>query len=103
MQDAKHTPGPWIAASYYDGMETLAVTAGSASIASVIMQPRGTPDDVPEALANARVIAAAPRMLEALRLILGQLEHADPTDKAAREARAIARAVIAIAAAMGEE
>jgi hypothetical protein len=52
----KHTPGPWID---YDGE----VYAGKYLVADVWEHPSG--DDV--ARANARLIAAAPDMLDALR------------------------------------
>lgn len=49
---AKHTPGPWIS----DPEEDHDITAGSLIVASVT----GAPDGDPEAIANARLIAAAP-------------------------------------------
>lgn len=69
-----HTPGPWTARKHTD-TKGWTVSAGN-SIASV--KPR------PEAEANARLIAAAPELLEALKEIreaccsgMGSLPAAD--------------------------
>lgn len=55
-----HTPGPWIADSYYVGPESLPTL--------VKVNPNG-PLGYEEILANARLIAAAPLMLKALQRI----------------------------------
>ena len=59
MSEAKHTPGPWV--EFTIGGETVAIMAA------------GRPDEVcsldgPIKGADARLIAAAPAMYEALRL-----------------------------------
>jgi hypothetical protein len=59
----KHTPGPWLD---YEGE----VYAGKYLVADVWEHPSG--DDV--ARANARLIAAAPDMLDALRAIRFEIE-----------------------------
>lgn len=59
---SKHTPGPWRVGTYGD---RLAIYADGIYVA-VVYSP---PDDVafiPEATANARLIAAAPDMLHRL-------------------------------------
>jgi len=57
---SKYTPGPWSAKKHTD-TKGLTVSAGGNSIASVRLRD--------EAEANARLIAAAPELLEALRLL----------------------------------
>jgi hypothetical protein len=73
-----HTPGPWIVDAYGD------VTANGEDVAHVVSYY-----GVDECIANARLIAAAPEMLAALRGFLA--EFGDKTDnnanvRAAREA-----------------
>ena len=91
-----HTPGPWTAfqstASFFD------VVKGNGeydpSVASV-WASEGRP-----AGANARLIAAAPDMLEALRAVVSALNNRDATND---EALAIyARCIAAIAKATGQ-
>ena len=75
----KHTPGPW----------RLDIAARSAGFAVVASRPKAsggtnrvcstipanrTPDAFEEAKANARLIAAAPEMLAALKDAIGALE-----------------------------
>lgn len=59
-----HTPGPWTAAEQFDGDESLgiAVSAGRQEIVRIH-------DIGSEGFANARLIAAAPDLLAALREI----------------------------------
>ena len=75
---SKHTPGPWRQSGlliYGEGNYNIAA-------AKPFMRPRTvSPDDaVSEARANARLIAAAPEMLAALRLVF---EGGDILDRAA--------------------
>jgi hypothetical protein len=66
--DTKHTPGPWMA----DGLTVHGVTDNHPNF---VLKPDGTPvwvaqmicgNPEPEDYANARLIAAAPEMLDAL-------------------------------------
>lgn len=60
MSESKHTPGPWLPRTVNDIDFGFEINAGSYPIASVYLH---------NGRANARLIAAAPDMLEALRLI----------------------------------
>jgi hypothetical protein len=93
-QETKHTPGPWSAADVtnldQDGVGIFAKNQGGLSYYIASCRYMGTADPKP-ALANARLIAAAPDLLEALRCAVSQ----DPSNW-----QDIARA--AIAKATGE-
>lgn len=73
MDEIKHTPGPWIATRCDDG--TMMVhTEGDIVAGIVAFGDRGALDE-----ANARLIATAPDLLEALkaaREMLERYEHA---------------------------
>lgn len=65
---SKHTPGPWIACEYggygdYDGKCRVVLGEGGDIRTAVVLG-----FDTPENEANARLIAAAPELLEALRI-----------------------------------
>jgi hypothetical protein len=60
-----HTPGPWIAREYFSGHWDVAADASGEKLAAVAKSG-----------ANARLIAAAPDMLEALRGIVRDMETA---------------------------
>lgn len=60
---AKHTPGPWKAASQDAETNEIPIKCGKSILARVAPRPHW--DATQEA--NARLIAAAPAMLEALR------------------------------------
>ena len=61
--NAKHTPGPWTAASQDTETNEIPIKRGKSILARVAPRPHW--DATQEA--NARLIAAAPAMLEALR------------------------------------
>lgn len=86
MSTAKHTPGPWHAAN---GCQ---IRSAKDQIAKAWMMRNG------EGLANARLIAAAPELLEALAEIVSAADGAgwDQLDPSFSKARA------AIAKAKGE-
>jgi hypothetical protein len=71
MSEAKHTPGPWeLEAFKVDGMLLFQITApnGSGPGGNLILDDasiEGETDE--EQIANARLIAAAPELLEALK------------------------------------
>jgi hypothetical protein len=97
---SKHSPAPWSArgSTAYDANERpIPIDGGYQDLAW---------DGDPEAEANARLIAAAPKMLEALKQIAGALEDwssiPPPRDNTGEEralvvAAALARAVAALA------
>ncbi len=66
---AKHTPGPW-KASPVSGIVGSLISCERGNVAAVM--PQGTPQrfDIEQTVANARLIAAAPELLEALKRIV---------------------------------
>lgn len=86
----KHTPGPWI----FDGAvgdDYLVSAQVCPEESASYIAPVGTVDgDWAASEANARLIAAAPELLEALKAALPALEYLDD-----EEALKVARAVIA--------
>lgn len=93
-----HTPGPW----EYDGLTpahnhpAIMDPTGTIQLAHVLTgrNLEGKRVDEFEADANARLIAAAPELLAALRLFLGLMDLAAPAIKGEPEYKA-ARAAIA--------
>lgn len=80
---SKHTPGPWRACSGFPSVEA----AGAANLA--LCNDQRIP--MSERLANARLIAAAPDLLEALKRAVGWIE----TSSEGEIATSIALAAIA--------
>ena len=99
MKAPQHTPGPWAAeaAMSMDTPHIRYITADTRIIASVRHRAEHTQD---MALANARLIAAAPELLEALRRMLPELRGLAFVSDTASEMLRIAEA--AIAKATGE-
>lgn len=73
MNEAKHTPGPWAVSKGYDGSISVSATrayrinnisAGTPIICDVYQHPEFNSFS---GAANARLIAAAPELLEALK------------------------------------
>lgn len=63
---SEHTPGPWVC-----NLETYEI---STAISDTVMFAEDRADDpTDEDFANARLIAAAPEMLEALEMVYGRL------------------------------
>lgn len=82
----KHTPGPWVACGYgdysdYDGKCRVVLGEGGDIRTAVVLG-----FDTPENEANARLIAAAPDLLEALQDILDTGFAGGPQAKRARAA-----------------
>lgn len=97
---SRHTPGPW---TYEQTHNDDIIWAGNFEVATMVYDR----NVVPAVEANARLIAAAPDMLEALELLVGELRYVPDVKEYAKEANAeidrvdaIARA--AIAKARGE-
>lgn len=91
MRDAKHAPGPWKA-------QGLAIVASDRSFVGRVYPWCADPQDAECAKANARLIAAAPELLEALEEIVSAADGDgwSQLDADLRKARA------AIAKAKGE-
>lgn len=75
----KHTPGPWTIANYPQAVvvqtESHKKTAyGASRYAAIGGFDRSDPEQMAEALANARLIAAAPELLAAIQNVMPFLE-----------------------------
>lgn len=92
MSEMKHTPGPWRAnASWIEGP---AMALRIASVDWPSATPGSAPRNVAEARANARLIAAAPDLLEAAKAILARFpsDHG-PSSPLYDEAKALSAAI----------
>lgn len=91
----KHTKGPWQVSSWYsEAGRSCGVSNGIQGVAGVYGMGRD------EAEANARLIAAAPELLEALARLVG---HCYPEFDEPLFAAAVDRSRAAIAKATGEK
>ncbi len=93
MSEAKHTPGPWQQkCADYDPLTIIALV-DSDGMGNLQYSRICEVDDCDSAIENARLIAAAPELLEALRFMNGKCDLYGPADRAREMARkAIARA-----------
>lgn len=82
IEMSKHTPGPWAYA--WAGGIALVFQKGEATIASSI--PYDDDNEIPQVEANARLIAAVPDLLEALKGVLRVADRATVEFDAARAA-----------------
>lgn len=98
MSEARHTPGPWQNQEMLSGTTSAHgsrvvsfITTGPENVADVC-DSRGISEE--EARANARLIAAAPELLEALAKLIGCIDHGsdDPTATLDAARAAIAKA-----------
>ena len=99
MSEWKHTPGPWLLQEttvYALNEERIPVNRFTASIDSGWRNEKSRISRK-EVEANARLISAAPELLEALELVMDRLVDRHESDEAAIMAR------VAIAKATGEE
>jgi len=108
MMTEKHTPGPWVCemsnkstGGYYEPPETewLVVTEDREPRPNNVIASFWDTDWGYEALYNARLIAAAPDLLEACKALVDAEKYVEKAVKT-EEARVLARA--AIAKAKGE-
>lgn len=76
MSNTKHTPGPWAFYPKYEGEHAVAVVKDLLAVAEVVGS-QGSEGQISKetAIANAKLIAAAPEMLEALKEELSNREH----------------------------
>jgi hypothetical protein len=85
METTKHTPGPWIISTHDDNNQTVIRDTSDAIIANLecdIFRDYGMDDEEHRAIidANAKLIVAAPEMLEALENIFFQAYDDDSTE-----------------------
>ena len=104
MSNANHTPGPWSSSMWTDdvaGAVGWSIVCGDAGH----LVPTNTfeTDDEEEAEANARLIAAAPELLDALKAMLDQFNYSTVSGLVHDESMAIMKAREAIAKATGEQ
>jgi hypothetical protein len=94
-----HTPGPWQTdqAEHDAPYQDIRIHAGKGSICRVWIDDAPVHDYNAEQRANARLIAAAPELLEALKRLMGETTTMQDALEAAQQARA------AIAKAEGEQ
>ena len=83
MSRTEHTPGPW---RFWDRGEDytnslITDASGASGIAHLIGRIRGNDVTIPEMRANARLIAAAPELLEALREMRCWIGNGKPAAK----------------------
>lgn len=94
---SKHTPGPWASNKYTTSVSVPLKAIDCERIGFSIVFVNGHREK--EAVANARLIAAAPDLLEALK----EIADTDPVDAALDPQRAVRIARAAIAKATGEQ
>ena len=99
-----HTPGPWFVEADGAGIYVVTETMMVASPSPMDKHPTDSDEyiDGPETEANARLIAAAPELLEELRLMVQQFaQYVPPAPSGGNEAWRINKARAAIAKAEG--
>jgi len=69
-----HTPGPWTLHEYH-GHVTLKGQCGHDAIINTMGHSCSNPDLYDEEQANARLVAAAPELLEALKRVMDALAY----------------------------
>ena len=77
--ETKHTPGPWVVAGFPDNISYDAINANGPRVVAWVKRDKENPSDsdpvtLVEAKANARLIAAAPEMVELLRQVVNTLD-----------------------------
>ena len=97
----KHTPGPWLTTESTEHWGRVNVTVQAAFTANEIATAWQGTTDVNRA--NARLIAAAPDLLEACELIVSAFDQLAPMSPARNEPLQINAARAAIAKARGEQ
>jgi len=69
-----HTQGPWVVSNNYDGKASISGKDWG-GFATVVTKLDGDENEYGEGLANARLIAAAPRMYAALERLVYDYAH----------------------------
>ncbi|WP_162957263.1 hypothetical protein [Pseudomonas aeruginosa] len=85
MSKQSHTPGPWVSRNnmVFGGKKCICSNVNSAS-----PTPQNIAEDVAMSIANARLIAAAPELLEALQVCIEQITALCSADDVPDQARA---------------
>lgn len=101
---SKHTPGPWQAALERGCHGVIASTLpeGRANFVAIVGNDGDNPEREPERFANARLIAAAPELLEAWVALVGHFELFDREYLSRRLNEKLDAGRAAIAKAKGE-
>lgn len=95
----KYTPGPWKSRI---NKHRVSVTSEGGTIATLMVTAKGS-KTTKQRMANARLIASAPDLLEVCQYILNQIEHtAYPSHKSWRDIENTKRLKNVILNAMGE-
>ena len=74
MSESEHTPGPWHVGDQIDGCDQINAHEWI-GLASVVTRMDDADNDCEDGIANARLIAAAPDMYEALKEAVLQQGH----------------------------
>jgi hypothetical protein len=101
MSDTKHTPGPWEAVKWSCHAATTVVT-GKIGPRVVICECSGHGRHTDESLANARLIAAAPELLDALERMVDVANWDEMLQSEEQHDAMIVKAEAAIRKAKGE-
>lgn len=90
MSEFKHTPGPWTQATM--GPNGCPIVGSGALMVAMIAHSTNEPEQAEEAKANARLIAAAPELLEALQEVFSDADKAKSLQWINKVAYVIAKA-----------
>jgi hypothetical protein len=96
MNTSKHTPGPWNLGNTHDREYMILSYQGPATIQIAQIAGRNFKGTLtPEGEANARLIAAAPQLLEALQRLMSPYLR-EPSRDHSSETMRLARAALAL-------
>ena len=103
MRNAKHTPGPWVVRTIDQSLATVETQDGEYIICNAAqLRWDDWKTEHAERKANARLIAAAPELLEALQRLSAQCERLRMAWQLESDAERNARVVIAKAIGVAE-
>lgn len=86
MTASKHTPGPWFSPEKTHGTRYVEARIGGGMLQEVAAC--GPTEQPEQQAANARLIACAPELLEALKAFVEEIVPNDPHDRLWAQARA---------------
>jgi len=92
---SKHTPGPWTAETHANGGFDVCGRGGHGAMSAYVVCARQAHELKHETHANARLIAAAPELLEALDRLASKCVFPTSGNDAFQEAVSHARSVLA--------